>query len=76
VQSSAPAQPSAHWVVVSEAAAVRPPANVTALARDLGVDTYFAWRTLDELVTEARSTPAGARPLVRGDRPSVPSRSG
>ena len=47
--SSAPAQPSAHWVVVSESAAAKPPANVIAFARDLGVDTDFAWRMLDEL---------------------------
>ena len=53
-QSSTPAQPSAHWVVVSETDAVKPPANVIALARDLGVDTDFAWRTLDELVREFR----------------------
>jgi hypothetical protein len=55
-QSSAPAQSSAHWVVVPETAAVEPPANVIALARDLGVDTDFAWRTLDELArSSARS---------------------
>jgi hypothetical protein len=48
--SSAPAQPAAHWVVVPEtAAAVKPPASVIAFAHDLGVDTDFAWRTLDEL---------------------------
>jgi len=41
-------------VVVSETDAVKPPANVIALARDLGVDTDFAWRTLDELVREFR----------------------
>ncbi len=49
-QPSTPAQPPAHWVVVQETAAVKPPANVTALARDLGVDTDFAWTTLDQLV--------------------------
>ena len=43
-----PAKPSAHWVV-AESAAVRPPASVTGLAKDLGVDAAFAWRTLDEL---------------------------
>jgi hypothetical protein len=47
--AAAPAKPSGQWVVVSEAAAATPPANVTALARSLGVDTAFAWRTLDEL---------------------------
>jgi hypothetical protein len=67
-QASAPAKPSAHWVVVPQASAVRPPANVTALARSLGVDTDFAWRTLDELArtpgrniasaTAATATPA------------------
>jgi hypothetical protein len=36
-------------VVVSETASAKPPANVTALARDLGVDTDFAWKTLDSL---------------------------
>jgi hypothetical protein len=53
-QSSRSAQPSAHWVVVSDAAAIKPPASVTGLARDLGVDTDFAWRTLDELARSAR----------------------
>jgi hypothetical protein len=37
-------------VIVPETAAVEPSATVTALARDLGVDTEFAWKTLDELV--------------------------
>ena len=46
--SPTPAKPSAHWVV-AESAAVRPPASVTGLAKDLGVDAAFAWRTLDEL---------------------------
>jgi hypothetical protein len=55
--ASAPAKPSAQWVVVPETAAAAPPANVTALARSLGVDTAFAWRTLDELAqTPARKT--------------------
>jgi hypothetical protein len=48
-QAPVPAKPSAHWVVVSESAAVKPPASATRLAKDLGVDTAFAWRTLDEL---------------------------
>jgi hypothetical protein len=48
-QPSNAGKPSAHWVVVPGNAAVEPPANVTALARSLGVDTDFAWRTLDEL---------------------------
>jgi hypothetical protein len=61
-QSSTPAQPSAHWVVVPETAAVRPPANVTGLAKDLGVDTDFAWKTLDELVRKQ-----GPAPARRGD---------
>ena len=52
-QTSATARPSAHWVAVSETAAVKPPASVTGLARDLGVDTDFAWRTLDELARPA-----------------------
>jgi hypothetical protein len=58
--SSTPAQPSSHWVVVPQAAALRPPANVIALAKDLGVDTDFAWRTLDELVRNSGPAPAGA----------------
>lgn len=49
VQSPTHARPSAQWVAVSGAAAIKPPASVTGLARDLGVDTGFAWRTLDEL---------------------------
>ena len=48
-ETSAPVKPSAHWVVVPQASTARPPANVTALARSLGVDAEFAWRTLDEL---------------------------
>jgi hypothetical protein len=57
-QSPTSAKPSAQWVVVSETAAVKPPASVSGLARDLGVDTDFAWRTLDEL---ARSGAGAAR---------------
>ena len=52
-QTAATARPSAHWVAVSEKPAVKPPASVTGLARDLGVDTDFAWRTLDELARPA-----------------------
>ena len=70
-QSSTPAQPSAHWVLIPETAAVKPPANVTALARDLGVDTYFAWKTLDELVRESRPDPSRAQ--AARTRPSPPS---
>jgi hypothetical protein len=66
-QSPAYRKPSAHWVVVSETAAIKPPASVTGLARDLGVDTDFAWRTLDEL---ARSGPKPARAAA----PTIPSR--
>jgi hypothetical protein len=68
-QSSTPAQPSAHWVVVPETTAVKPPANVTALARDLGVDTDFAWKTLDELARESRPDPSRAKAA-----PTKPSR--
>jgi hypothetical protein len=50
-----PAKPSAHWIVVSQTAAVQPPASVSGLARDLGVDTDFAWRTLDELARSGGS---------------------
>jgi len=50
------AEPSAQRVVASGLAAIKPPASVTGLARDLGVDTDFAWRTLDELAQ------SGARP--------------
>jgi hypothetical protein len=64
--SSTPAQPSAHWVVVPEPVALKPPASVVALARDLGVDTNFAWKTLDELVREPG--PAQAHPALRGPR--------
>jgi hypothetical protein len=66
-QSPTYAKPSAQWVVVSETAVIKPPASVTGLARDLGVDTDFAWRTLDEL---ARS---GASP-ARAAAPTSPSR--
>jgi hypothetical protein len=61
------AKPSAQWVVVSETAVIKPPASVAGLARDLGVDTGFAWMTLDEL---ARS---GASP-ARAAAPTKPSR--
>jgi hypothetical protein len=60
-QSPAYAKPSAQWVVVSAAAAIEFPASVKGLARDLGVDTDFAWRTLDEL---ARSGASPARAAV------------
>jgi hypothetical protein len=66
-QSPTRAKPSARWVVVSESAAIKPPASVAGLARDLGVDSDFAWRTLDEL---ARS---GASP-VRAAAPTRPRR--
>jgi hypothetical protein len=45
---------SAQVIAVSEVAAVKPPASVMGLARDLGVDTGFAWRTLDELARSGR----------------------
>ena len=61
-QSPAHAKPSAQWVVVSEAAAIKPPASVTGLARDLGVDTDFAWRTLDELARSGASSARAAAP--------------
>jgi hypothetical protein len=54
-QSPTPAKPSAHWIVVSQTAVVQPPASVTGLARDLGVGTDFAWRTLDELARSGAS---------------------
>jgi hypothetical protein len=47
--SSPPVESSAHSIVVPESVAVKPPASVTGLAKDLGVDNSFAWRTLDEL---------------------------
>jgi hypothetical protein len=40
--------------MVPETAAAKPPASVTALAQNLGVDTDFAWRTLDELARGTR----------------------
>jgi hypothetical protein len=57
--------PSAQWVVVSETAAIKPPASVTGLAQDLGVDTDFAWRMLDELARSGASAGRGVRPLRR-----------
>jgi hypothetical protein len=65
---STAAQSSAHWVVVPETAAVTPPASVTGLARDLGVDTGFAWRTLDELAQKPGSNSAHG--------PATPSNTG
>ena len=50
------AKPSAQWVVVSRTAVIKPPTSVTGLARDLGVDTDFAWRTLDELARSGART--------------------
>jgi hypothetical protein len=52
-QTSA-SKPAAHWLVVPETTATSPPENVAALARGLGVDTDFAWRTLDELASGRR----------------------
>ena len=66
-QSPTYAKPSAQWVVVSETAAIKPPASVTGLARDLGVDTDFAWRTLDELARSG-SSPVRAAPPTRPSR--------
>jgi hypothetical protein len=60
-QASAPAKPSAQWVVVPEPATATPPANVTALARSLGVDTDFAWETLDELAQTSGRKPASVK---------------
>jgi hypothetical protein len=66
---AAPVRPStaqpqaAHWVVVPETAAARAPDSVTALARNLGVDAGFAWRTLVEL---AMPSPAPAAPGAPG----------
>jgi hypothetical protein len=57
-QASSPATPPAGSLVITEAVEVKPPPSVTGLARDLGVDTGFAWRALDEL---ARSGAGGAR---------------
>jgi hypothetical protein len=47
--------------VVSQAAKVQPPASVAGLARDLGVDADFAWRTLDELARSGASPPTQPR---------------
>ena len=68
-QSPTYAKPSAQWVVVSDTAAIKPPASVTGLARDLGVDTDFAWRTLDELARSGASSVRTAAPT----RPSRPA---
>jgi hypothetical protein len=57
-------------VLVPETAAVKPPANVAALARDLGVDTDFAWKTLDELAGKSRPDPS--RTQVAPTAPSRP----
>ena len=46
--SSSVPKPLTHWVV-TESATPKPPASVTGLAGDLGVDTDLAWRLLDEL---------------------------
>ena len=62
-------KPSAQWVVVSETAAIKAPDSVTGLARDLGVDTDFAWRTLDELARSGAS-PARAAAPTRPGRPT------
>jgi hypothetical protein len=61
-QASAAARPTAHSAVLPEASRATPPASVTALARDLGVDTSFAWRTLDELARPSPQGVAGAKP--------------
>jgi hypothetical protein len=61
-QSPTQAKPSPQWVVVSESAAINPPASVTGLARDLGVDRDFAWRTLDELARSGASAPRAGAP--------------
>jgi hypothetical protein len=53
-ETSRPVTPSARWLLTSGAAEVKPPASVIGLARDLGVDTGFAWRTLDELARSGR----------------------
>ncbi len=63
------AKPSAQSVVGSEPIAIKPPASVTGLARDLGVDTDFAWRTLDELARSGAS-PARAATPTRPSRPT------
>jgi hypothetical protein len=63
VQPSSTRQQAAHWVVVPQTQAAGAPDSATALARNLGVDAGFAWRTLDELAKPAR-TPAA--PAARG----------
>jgi hypothetical protein len=63
LQRSTTHQQAAHWVVVPQTEAATAPASVTALARNLGVDTGFAWRTLDELARPARTRTA---PAARG----------
>jgi hypothetical protein len=68
-QSPTYAKPSAQWVVGSQTAAIKPPASVTGLARDLSVDTDFAWRTLDELARSGASAARAAAPT----RPSRPT---
>ena len=65
-QSPTYTKPSAQWVVGSETAAIKPPASVTGLARDLGVDTNFAWRTLDELARSGASATLAAAPTSPG----------
>ena len=62
------AKPPAQSVAVVKPAAVKPPASVTGLARDLGVRTDVAWRTLDEL------SQSGAR-RARAAAPTTPSRA-
>jgi hypothetical protein len=68
-QSRSDASPSAQSVVVSEPVAVKLPASVRGLARDLGVSTDFAWRTLDELARPV-SSPARAGASTRPSRPT------
>jgi len=60
------AEPSAQSVLVSEPAAIKPPASVTGLARDLGVSAGFAWRTLDELARSGASAAPAAAPRSPG----------
>jgi hypothetical protein len=68
-QSPSDAKPSTQSVVVSEPVAIKLPASVTGLARDLGVSTDFAWRTLDELARPALS-PVRAAASTRPSRPT------
>ena len=68
-QSPTHDKPSARWVVISETGAIESPASVTGLARDLGVDTDFAWRTLDALARSGAS-PARAAGPTRPSRPT------